>query len=139
VTPRTEIDDPIRILIADDQSRARRGLVALLSTCPDFEVVAVAVDGREAVEFAVTRDAELVLMDVRMPGMDGLQATRMLKQLNPGISVLVLTMYGHAVDAAHVAGADAFLAKSAAAEQLIRTIRDIAKTRRSPPPAAGCG
>jgi len=118
----TERENPIRILIADDQSHARGGLVALLRTCHDFEIVGIAADGREALELAAIRGPEIVLMDMRMPVLDGLEATRRLKKAHPLVLVLVLTMFGHASAAARAEGATA--------GRLIRTLRELARQHR---------
>jgi len=104
--------------------------VALLPTCHDFEIVGIAADGREALELAAIRGPEIVLMDMRMPVLDGLEATRRLKKAHPLVLVLVLTMFGHASAAARAAGADAFLEKGATAGRLIRTLRELARQHR---------
>ena len=115
--------ETIRILIADDQKRARKGLRALLATRPELEVVGEAADGEEAVRLAEALHPDVVLMDVRMPGLDGIEATRRIKEAHPEIKVIVLTMYRvHQAEAVE-AGADAFLLKSGGFERLMGAIK----------------
>jgi DNA-binding NarL/FixJ family response regulator len=107
----------IRALLADDQALVRRGLRTILEAEPDLEIVGEAADGVEAVALARRRAADIVLMDVRMPHMDGLAATRLLAHPATGapIDVLVVTTFDHdeVVFAALRAGASGFLLKSA--------------------------
>jgi DNA-binding NarL/FixJ family response regulator len=113
-----------RVLIADDRPRSRDGLKALLFTWPEVEVVGEAADGREAVGLVEDRHPDVVLMDSRMPVMDGLEATRFIKGNWPEVRVIVLTMYAsHRTDAL-AAGADAFLVKGCPAEELLEAILD---------------
>ena len=120
-----------RILLADDQAVVRRGLRTILEAEPDFEVVGEAADGIEAVALARRRDADLVVMDVRMPRMDGLAATRLLAHPAAGepIDVLVVTTFDldDVVFAALRAGAAGFLLKSAEPEALIEAVRTVAR------------
>jgi DNA-binding NarL/FixJ family response regulator len=120
----------VRLLIADDQSVFRRGFRALLADEDDFEVVGEAEDGAQAVALARQRAASLVLMDIRMPRMDGLEATRRLA--GPGvedpIDVLVLTTFDlddYVYDALR-AGASGFLLKDRPPEELVAAVRVIA-------------
>jgi DNA-binding NarL/FixJ family response regulator len=83
----------IRVVVADDQRVVRDGLVLLLGLLENIEVVAAAGDGAEAVELAERHDADVVLMDLRMPVLDGVQATRVLAERRPGTRVLVLTTH----------------------------------------------
>jgi DNA-binding NarL/FixJ family response regulator len=112
----------MRVLIADDRSRSRRGLRALLATQPGIEVIGEAGDGREAVQLVEEHRPDAVLMDAKMPAMDGLAATRLIKESWPQIKVIVLTMYGsHRADAL-ASGADAFLVKGCPPEELLKAI-----------------
>jgi DNA-binding NarL/FixJ family response regulator len=121
----------IRILIADDQAVVRSGFRAILEDEPDFEVVGDAADGLAAVELARRRSANVVLMDIRMPGVDGLEATRRLA--GPGvqdpIDVLVVTTFDidEYVFGALRAGAAGFLLKDASPETLVDAIRAVAR------------
>ena len=101
----------VHILIVDDQPRARQSLRALLSSWPSAGEVQEAADGREAVGLLEKWLPDVVLMDVRMPGMDGLAATRYIKAHWPRVKVVVLTLYGEYEAEALAAGADAFIGK----------------------------
>ena len=121
----------IRVLLADDQAVVRRGLRTILEAEPDMEVVGEAADGVEAVALARRRAADVVLMDIRMPRMDGLAATRLLAYPASGapIDVLVVTTFDldDVVFAALRAGAAGFLLKSAEPEVLIEGVRTVAR------------
>lgn len=112
----------IRVLIADDRLRSRNGLRALVATWPHIEVVGEAGDGQEAVSLAEAHHADAVLMDVRMPRLDGLAATRLIKKRWPQIRVVILTMYPMYRVEALSAGADAFLVKGCSTEDLLAAI-----------------
>jgi DNA-binding NarL/FixJ family response regulator len=101
----------IQILIVDDQPRARRSLRALLSTVPQVQDIREAANGQEAVQIAVESPPDVVLMDVVMPMMDGLEATRQIKAQHPAIKIIILSMYGDYHAQATAAGADAFVTK----------------------------
>jgi DNA-binding NarL/FixJ family response regulator len=121
---------PIRILIADDYPRSRSGLRALLATWPEVEVVGEAANGREAVHRASEIQPDAVLMDDRMPEMDGLAATRLIKDGLPGIRVVVLTMDAACGADVLAAGADAVLVKGCPAEELLAAILDAEEEER---------
>jgi DNA-binding NarL/FixJ family response regulator len=110
---------PIRILIVDDQPRACRSVRALLSTWIRAAEIREASNGREAVRLVEELPPDLVLMDVRMPEMDGLEATGQIKARWPQVKVIVLSMYIEHRDEALAAGADAFVGKGEAPEALL--------------------
>jgi DNA-binding NarL/FixJ family response regulator len=116
-----------RILIADDQALVRGGLRMILDAQPDLEVVGEAVDGREALQQARELAPDLVLMDVRMPELDGLETTRRMLDRDPSPKVLVLTTFDldDYVYEAIRAGASGFLLKSAPPQQLVAGIRTV--------------
>ena len=115
---------PKRILIADDQRPARKGLRALLSMCPQVEVIGEAMDGQDAVNLAAERRPDIILMDMRMPVMDGLEATRRIKSQTPGVKVVVLTLHAEYQPEALAAGADVFLVKGGPTEAFWDAICD---------------
>lgn len=118
----------IRVLIADDQAMVRSGLRLILETEDDIVVVAEADNGEEAVRLAGRERPDVVLMDVRMPVMDGLEATRQVTTRHPGTRVIVLTTFDldDYVYGALRAGASGFLLKDAEGDQLVEAIRVIA-------------
>ena len=113
-----------RVLIVDDRTQAREGLKALLTTVPPVQVIGEAADGQEAMRLVEEQRPDVVLMDARMPGMDGLQATRRIKDLWPEIRVVVLTIHATYRQEALTAGADAFLVKGCPAGDLLAAILD---------------
>jgi DNA-binding NarL/FixJ family response regulator len=116
------MEQRIRVLIADDGPRSRDGLRALLAVWPTVEVIGEATDGREAIRLVEERRPDVVLMDARMPVMDGLEATWLIKDRWSEVKVIVLTMYAsHQADAL-AAGADAFLVKGCSSEELLEAI-----------------
>lgn len=114
---------PIRALIVDDRPRSREGLRALLATNHDIEVVAEATNGQEALRLVDQHRPDVVLMDIRMPVMDGLEATRRIKRRHPQIHVILLTLYPNYRTEALTAGASAFLIKGAPTSGLLDTIK----------------
>ena len=118
----------IGVLIVDDHHLVRAGLVALIQNEPDMEVVGEASDGREAVEKAARLTPQVVLMDISMPGMDGIEATRRIRQTELSPRVLVLTQYDHEEYVRRVvqSGASGYILKSSVAEDLRRAIRAVA-------------
>jgi DNA-binding NarL/FixJ family response regulator len=121
------VTEPIRILIADDQALVRGGLRMILDAQPDLQVVGEAADGREALQRARELTPDLVLMDVRMPELDGLETTRHLLGRDPSAKVVVLTTFDldDYVYEAIRAGASGFLLKSAPPQQLVAGIRTV--------------
>ena len=118
----------IRVLVADDHPVVRSGLAGLLTSLEGFTVVAVAVDGQEAVRKAVLHRPDVALMDLQMPGTDGFSAIRELARVAPSVRVCVLTMYDDddSLSAAMRAGAHGYLLKGAEQEEIARAVRAIA-------------
>ncbi|MFE3583528.1 response regulator [Streptomyces vinaceus] len=121
--------DPIKVMIADDQMMVRQGFTVLLNAQPDIEVVGQAVDGADAVAKVAALGPDVVLMDIRMPGMGGIEATSVITGA-PGstVKVLVLTTFDldEYVYEALRAGASGFLLKDASADQLAEAVRVVA-------------
>ncbi|MEU0256413.1 response regulator transcription factor [Streptomyces sp. NPDC006184] len=118
----------IRVLIADDQQMVRQGFTVLLDMKPDIDVVGQAVDGRDAIARVAELVPDVVLMDIRMPGLGGIEATRRITADHPGIRVLMLTTFDldEYVYEALRAGASGFLLKDASADQLAEAVRVVA-------------
>lgn len=116
----TSASDVVRVVVADDQRVVREGLRTLLGLLDDIEVTGLAADGEEAVSLAMQTEADVVLMDLRMPRCDGVEATRRLASRAPHIKVLVLTTYADdrsVIDALR-AGARGYLTKDAGADEI---------------------
>lgn len=123
----------IRILIVDDHAVVRQGLQSLLSDDGDFALVGEAADGQAALRQVEALQPDVVLLDVRMPGMDGLEATRRLRSAYPGVRIIILTTYAedeYLVEALR-AGAHGYLLKSILYEDLARAIKDVYRGSRS--------
>ena len=118
----------IRVVIADDQRAVREGLAMLVGLTDDIEVVGTAANGVEAVQLASELHPDVVLMDLRMPEMDGGEATRKIRGAEPNTHVLVLTTYADddSLFPALQAGAHGYLTKDASAEEIERAIRAVA-------------
>jgi DNA-binding NarL/FixJ family response regulator len=128
---------PIRVVVADDHPIVRQGVVALLQAEAGIEVIAEVADGRQALSAAVTKDPDVVLMDLRMPAMDGVEATRAVRNRCPDVAVLVLTTYDtdEAIVRAVEAGAAGFMLKDSPTEDLVDAVRRAAsgETVLAPP------
>jgi DNA-binding NarL/FixJ family response regulator len=124
-------DLPIRVVVADDQRVVRDGLAMLIGMIDGFEVVGCASDGVEAVELCAQASPDVVLMDLRMPRMEGAEATQTIRAEHPGIEVLVLTTYAddEFLFPALRAGARGYLTKDASAEEIEQAIRAVAGGR----------
>jgi DNA-binding NarL/FixJ family response regulator len=126
----------IRVVIADDQTLVREGLTLMLGLIDGLEVVGVASDGEQAVSLVLSTSPEVALLDLRMPRLDGIEATRQIRAQAPGVEVVVLTTYAddESVIAALRAGARGYLTKDASSEEIERAIRDAVcgRTRLDP-------
>lgn len=118
----------IRVLLADDHKIVREGLSSLLEREPDFEVIALADNGRMAVQLAGELRPDVAVIDIAMPEMNGIEAIRRISRENPAIMVLALSMHSarRFVVEALAAGAKGYLLKDCAAEELVRAIRTVA-------------
>jgi DNA-binding NarL/FixJ family response regulator len=119
--------ETVRVLIADDHDLFRLGLRTLLETAEDFEVVGEVATGIDAIAAAEATQPDVILMDLRMPRLDGIESTRRIVQTSPHIAVLVLTMYDEdkSVFAAIRAGARGYLLKGASREEVVGAIRAV--------------
>ncbi len=120
--------DPIRILIADDHPLFRDGLRALLESVPDMQVIGEVATGNEVIAQAQALQPDVILMDIKMPGLNGIEATRRILLASPHIRILVITMFedDESVFAAIRAGARGYLLKGAVQEETLRAIRAVA-------------
>jgi DNA-binding NarL/FixJ family response regulator len=119
-----------RLLLADDHTILLEGLKALLA--PEFEVVAMAADGRAVLEVAERHQPDLIVLDISMPGLNGIEAARRLKQSNPRAKLIVLTMHPDLsfVRAALEAGVSGYVLKQSAATELVTALHDVDSGRR---------
>jgi DNA-binding NarL/FixJ family response regulator len=111
-----------RILIVDDSAHVRKALSAFLSTLSWLKVVCEASDGEEALEMIESQPPDMVLMDIKMPAIGGLDATRIIKKRWPQIKIIILTLYPDYQTQAEQAGADAFLVKGCSMDEISSTI-----------------
>jgi len=116
------MEERIRLLLADDRPRSRNGMRALLTTWSRFDIVGEATDGQEAIRLVEECQPDVVLIDVRMPILDGLAATRLIKSRWPAVKVVVLSLYPLYRAEALAAGADAFLVKGCLVNELLTAI-----------------
>ncbi len=123
---------PIRVLIAEDQEMIREALAALLSFEDDIEVVAQVGRGDEVTPAALASKPDVALLDIEMPGMDGLTAAAALSQASPGTKIVILTTFGRPgyLRRAMEAGASGFVVKDSPADRLARTIRQVLSGQR---------
>ena len=124
----TDEQGPLRVIVADDQASVREGLVLLLGLLPDIEVVASAADGREALDLVAEHSPDAILLDLHMPVVDGIGATRLLTERHPGVAIVVLTTYADdtSVLAALQAGARSYLTKDADRADIANALRSAA-------------
>lgn len=130
------MQDPIRVLVVDDHFVVRKGVCALLAGSPDISVVGEAGDGRQAVEEAERCAPQVVLMDLKLPVMDGIEATRRILAARPEVGIVVLTGADTEIDVLKTieAGALGFLAKTSRREDLLDAIRHVARGEAWLPP-----
>ena len=133
------MEEPIRVLVADDHAVVRAGLKLLLDAEEDIEVVGEAGSGAEAVRLARSLKPDVVLMDVVMPGMSGLEATAPVLEAAPDTTVLILSMQDDPryVREAFAAGASGYVLKEAADTEVVQAVRDVAAGNRYVHPALG--
>ncbi len=119
----------IKILLADDHTIVRQGLKLILSSQPDLQVVGEAANGREAVELAQKLRPDVVLLDVAMPELNGIEATRRMMETNPRVRILVLSMHKEAVYVREIlkAGARGYLLKDVIDTELLNAVRSVAR------------
>jgi DNA-binding NarL/FixJ family response regulator len=124
--------DVIRVLLVDDHPRIRRGLRSLLSTCRDIQVVGEAEDGAAALRVASDLRPDVILLDVRLPGPDGIELAYQLRRQMPDARIIILTAYDHEeyVSGALRAGVSAYLLKSTSDETLVDAIRSVHQGKR---------
>lgn len=130
------VPPPIRILIVDDHPAFRAGLVALLADQPDLHVIAECGRGRDAVELYRSNPPDVVLMDLRLPDIGGVEATLAIRQEHPAVRVIIITTYDADEDIhrALQAGAKSYLLKDMSKEEIVGTIRDVHAGRATLPP-----
>jgi DNA-binding NarL/FixJ family response regulator len=121
--------DPLRVLLADDHPLFRNGMRALLSAIPGIEVVDIATNGDEVIERAASLQPDVILMDLQMPGIGGIEATRRILHTSPHIRILVVTMFedDHSVFAALRAGARGYILKDADEDEILRAISAVGR------------
>ena len=119
----------IRILLVDDMQVVREGLRRMLELDADLEVVGEAADAKEALSQIELLSPEVILMDIKMPGVDGIELTRQLKEKHPSCKVIMLTMYEEYLTQASEAGAVCYLLKDLKREELIRAIQAVHQGR----------
>jgi len=121
-------NEPLRVLICDDHTLFRDGLRALLTSAPDTELAGEATTGEEAVECAAALQPDVVIMDIQMPGINGIEATRRILNASPHIKILVVTMFEdeNSVFLAMRAGALGYVLKGAKHDEMLRAIRAVA-------------
>ena len=120
--------DPIRVLIADDHTLFRDGVCAILKAAPDMQAVGEAATGQEAIHQAINSAPDVILMDIQMPDMNGIEATQSILELNPNIGIIIVTMLedNDSLFAAMRAGARGYVLKGADKAEMLRSIRAVA-------------
>lgn len=130
-TTTTETPHRLRLLLVDDQPVARAGLAALVALSPELQLVGQAEDGVQAVELAVERAPDVILMDIEMPLMDGLEATRQIRALGLPVHIIISSIHTDYAAQAREAGADSFVGKDESPERLLRELKQLGELKQS--------
>ncbi|MDD4569727.1 MAG: response regulator transcription factor [Tepidanaerobacteraceae bacterium] len=127
----------IRVMIVDDHPLLREGIIKILSLEPSFEIVGEAEDGAQAIELARTTDVDIILMDVNMPNINGIVATKIIKKEKPGINIIALTIHNQEEYLFELirCGISGYVLKDVRPDELIMTIKKIAKGQGFIPPS----
>jgi two-component system, NarL family, response regulator NreC len=122
----------IKIILADDHQVVRKGLKALLMADPEFEIVGEAGDGLDTVKLVEELQPDILVLDLMMPGINGLEVTRQLNKKNPGIGIVILSMHSNEayVLEALRSGARAYILKESSPDELVRAIKEVSSGRR---------
>ena len=115
----------VRILVADDSEMVRDGLISCLGVHPGFEIVGIASNGLEAIEKVGNLRPDVVIMDVQMPFMDGIEATRRIKESLVPVHVIMLSVFSDYMEASRLVGADEFLSKDCGPDELIAKVEEV--------------
>jgi DNA-binding NarL/FixJ family response regulator len=127
--PEPSAEEPTRVLVADDHALFRHGLKAMFASVPEYEVVGEAATGEEALERVEKTQPDIVLMDIQMPQMNGIEATRRIVEAHPQTGVVMLTMFGDddSVFAAMRAGARGYVLKGADEQEVLKVVEAVQK------------
>ncbi len=117
----------IKVLIVDDSAAVRDALRSILTHHADFKIVGEAADGMDAIEKAGNLKPDIILIDTQMPGIDGVETTRRMKNRFPKIKILLLAVHASHLREAIAAGADGYLMKDVERKKMLKTIRDLAR------------
>jgi DNA-binding NarL/FixJ family response regulator len=128
------MNTPTKIMVVEDNTRARSALIACISLQAGMRITSEASNGREAIDKIKSSPPDVVILDMQMPVMDGLEATRIIKKRWPNIKVIALTMYQIYRSEAISAGADAFLVKGCSVEELITTVTFVSQANTTDNP-----
>jgi DNA-binding NarL/FixJ family response regulator len=125
----TKMEEKIRVLIADDHTLFREGVASLLNSIPEIEVLETVEDGKKAIEIAASLQPDVILMDIQMPEINGIDATRKIIQTSPHIGIIVVTMFedDDSVFAAMRSGARGYILKGADQDDMLRAIHAVAR------------
>jgi two-component system, NarL family, response regulator DegU len=119
------MNQPKRILVVDDKEFTRRGLKAFLANFPDYQVVGEAGNGQEAMQWMADHAADIIIMDINMPSMNGLEATQVIRRQGWPVKIVVWSISSFNRDAALAAGADAFVSKTESPDTILSTLHQM--------------